>query len=487
MNGAPRQSIQEIELVFDFPGPRKWLIVLVHSREPDQIEADLQRLDLWALSDVVTDQAVAEEHAHTLDRARNYWTQTVQCYKPKETQSLAEWFVACQAREELRKACEYVKAWNGRQEEPYRINADFPDLDSDEFAVPELVMQDDQLKSALLTVASDAGLPPDAAAERRLELFLAGKRRFEALPNCGEVLFADMLPVTINEIALTNEIDGHLPLLPPVESDVKANGGARFSKEYLKGLVLDYLRRHEAPEQEIEKSRRNNAVQLLLLCRMRRGRFDLFDHKPELLSSVRLSCSVTETGQSTCREPENVFRLTGEYWEIRYKGGKVVRMRDSLGLQYIHWLLQHPGESFPAVKLSQKVARALPPNDSRKVEVFGGNLESHQEKIDKTTRKQVIDAIDQLRQERPTATFERQNDIDDELEKFESYLSGATHRGQLMHFKTGHAADRASISKAISRAIKAIQNASEPAARHLEAQVRRGNEFTYTGELSWTL
>ena len=51
----------------------------------------------------------------------------------------------------------------------------------------------------------------------------------------------------------------------------------------------------------------------------------------------------------------NVFRLEGEYWTVEYQG-VVFRLRDGKGLQYLGYLLHHPGEEVGAVELMSRVS-----------------------------------------------------------------------------------------------------------------------------------
>lgn len=51
----------------------------------------------------------------------------------------------------------------------------------------------------------------------------------------------------------------------------------------------------------------------------------------------------------------NIFRREGEYWTVEYQG-TVLRFRDAKGLQYLAYLLRHPGEQFTALELWQRVA-----------------------------------------------------------------------------------------------------------------------------------
>lgn len=58
----------------------------------------------------------------------------------------------------------------------------------------------------------------------------------------------------------------------------------------------------------------------------------------------------------------NVFRREGEYWTVEYEGA-VLRLRDGKGLQYLAYLLHHPGEQFSALELSRRVGGVEGPDN----------------------------------------------------------------------------------------------------------------------------
>ena len=56
---------------------------------------------------------------------------------------------------------------------------------------------------------------------------------------------------------------------------------------------------------------------------------------------------------------ENVFFQMGRYWVVKYKG-KPTTLRDRKGLQYIGYLLKHPGEQFWVVELTSVFEKNQP-------------------------------------------------------------------------------------------------------------------------------
>lgn len=60
----------------------------------------------------------------------------------------------------------------------------------------------------------------------------------------------------------------------------------------------------------------------------------------------------------------NVFRLEGDYWTVEYEG-EIFRLRDGKGVQYLAYLLHHPGEQVGAAELMSRVSGiALQPEQS---------------------------------------------------------------------------------------------------------------------------
>jgi hypothetical protein len=57
-------------------------------------------------------------------------------------------------------------------------------------------------------------------------------------------------------------------------------------------------------------------------------------------------------------EAASIFRLEGEYWTIAY-GSDLCRLRDTAGLRYIAYLLDHPGERIAAGQLVDSAGPGL--------------------------------------------------------------------------------------------------------------------------------
>ena len=65
-----------------------------------------------------------------------------------------------------------------------------------------------------------------------------------------------------------------------------------------------------------------------------------------------------------------MFRCDGDYWTIAYDGS-VLRLKDSKGLQYIAYLLHHPGQELHALDLIMEVGGQESANDGHRARSDG--------------------------------------------------------------------------------------------------------------------
>jgi hypothetical protein len=63
---------------------------------------------------------------------------------------------------------------------------------------------------------------------------------------------------------------------------------------------------------------------------------------------IRTNCGGEAVGSDLPASQTGIFVRNGEYWTIGL-GGQVFSLRDIVGLSYIQFLLQHPGEEFHAL------------------------------------------------------------------------------------------------------------------------------------------
>lgn len=274
--------IDKIALAFEPPSP-KWVFLHAwtsHSASAGQLEAALANLRLYLPDQVVRDEQARNELERELLSAQTYWNQTVKPYIQVDTRSVSEWWIARDARDQLRDAAGQVRAWNQSQRP---IAAVLPDLDDPAIREPTLIVKDPELQRLLVSIPPRADLPPDEAAERRFADIREGQRLFNKLPDWAEIIWPEWRSVAFSEIIRSNETHGQMPLLPPVEAD----GAARLSKEKIEVIVIGFLKDRGAGQDEIDACRSQSAIPLPWLCRLRRERFDEHGHSPRLIARIR--------------------------------------------------------------------------------------------------------------------------------------------------------------------------------------------------------
>ena len=79
---------------------------------------------------------------------------------------------------------------------------------------------------------------------------------------------------------------------------------------------------------------------------------------PELLGSTPLvyypESHLTSDPHPQLGRPTNLFRRQGDYWTLSFGANQPIFIKDSVGLVYIHHLIQHPGHEFPVLMLVQQ-------------------------------------------------------------------------------------------------------------------------------------
>jgi hypothetical protein len=183
----------------------------------------------------------------------------------------------------------------------------------------------------------------------------------------------------------------------------------------------------------------------------------------------------------------NVFQKTGQFWTISYEG-HISRLKDSKGLQYLHFLLAHPGEEFHAQRLLAEVEGtvSVPDDGATKIErqflddgLTVSSLGDAGPLLDDQARKEykgrLNDLAKELKEAREFNDFERVGRLEEEMEALTKELTAAYGLGG----RTRKLADRAekarkTISKAIGRAFEQIKANDENLWRHLQNALSLG-------------
>jgi tetratricopeptide (TPR) repeat protein len=170
---------------------------------------------------------------------------------------------------------------------------------------------------------------------------------------------------------------------------------------------------------------------------------------------------------------QNVFRKEGDYWTIVYDG-ETVRLKDSKGLGYIAYLLQHPGTEFHAAELVGTL-------DGRSDAGDAGAL------LDPKAKAAYRRRLEELRKE--TEEAERFNDpgrasnARREIELLSGQLAAAIGLGGRDR-KAASGAERArlTVTKRIKAVVEKIRERNQAFGRHLAKNLKTGYFCSYTPE-----
>ena len=192
---------------------------------------------------------------------------------------------------------------------------------------------------------------------------------------------------------------------------------------------------------------------------------------------------------------ENLFLKEGDYWTLKFGSNQPIRLKDSVGLVYIHHLIQHPGYEFPVLMLVQQTRGAaavgrtttaaeakdadLSPNDSsgmgplmdaRALEECWKRIKDLQEDIDEAERNNNPEAATNAREEK---------------QFLESQLSEAFGLGgQPRPVGSPQEKARHSVSKAIHRASRNIKKENQHLGDHLSNSIYTGTYVSYKPDSS---
>lgn len=185
--------------------------------------------------------------------------------------------------------------------------------------------------------------------------------------------------------------------------------------------------------------------------------------------------------------PGNAFRLTGQVWSLHFAGIHAL-LQDSVGLRYIHLLMQERGQPIAASKLV-RVVNGEPVDirtDQESTQDDGNGLSTDPEArvavLTPSTIAKLRSAIIGLREEAEAlqlaGDLEGSEEKADEIDRIEEYLRKNTLCGRSTSFANQSDRDRKSVSLAISRAIAAIRKVNPSLADHLKA-IRKGHSCCY--------
>ncbi|MDD5641282.1 MAG: hypothetical protein PHX53_06500 [Syntrophales bacterium] len=183
----------------------------------------------------------------------------------------------------------------------------------------------------------------------------------------------------------------------------------------------------------------------------------------------------------------NVFQKTGQFWTISFEG-RTFRLKDSKGLQYLHFLLAHPGEEFHAQRLLAEVEGNAPGHgdtsttmerqfldDGLSISSLGDAGPILDNQAGKAYKRRLEELQEELEEAREFNDYERAERVEEEIEALTKELSAAYGLGgQARKLVDPAEKARKTISKAIGSAFGQIKEHDENLWRHLQNALSLG-------------
>jgi hypothetical protein len=183
----------------------------------------------------------------------------------------------------------------------------------------------------------------------------------------------------------------------------------------------------------------------------------------------------------------NVFQKTGQFWTISYEG-HTFRLKDSKGLQYLHFLLVHPGEEFHVQRLLAEVEGNFSSSgdgatmnerqfldDGLNVSSLGDAGRLLDDQAVKAYKQRLEDLAAELEEAKKFNDFERAEHLEEEIEALTKELSAAYGLdGRARKLADPGEKARKTISKAIGRALEHIKENDESLRHHLQNTLSLG-------------
>jgi hypothetical protein len=181
------------------------------------------------------------------------------------------------------------------------------------------------------------------------------------------------------------------------------------------------------------------------------------------------------------KEAKNVFKKSGDFWQVAYQSSTTTTIKNSKGMSYIHRLLERPDEPIAAMQFLVK-------NET----VYAGSGKE-QEVADRKTIDDCKERLSEIDTEQAEA--EKNNDLaaqerlKGEREKILNLLKTDTFRGKSAKFSGDKERARKAVAKAITTALDNIKGHNTSLYQHLNNSIQCGTHLTYVPdkEIDWEL
>ena len=192
---------------------------------------------------------------------------------------------------------------------------------------------------------------------------------------------------------------------------------------------------------------------------------------------------------------ENLFLREGDSWTLKFGSKQPIRVRDSVGLVYIHHLLQHPGYEFPVLMLVQQtrgaaaVGRTTTAAETKDADLslddFSGTGPSLDNQALQEYRERIEDLQEDIDEAEQNNNSEAAANAREEKQKLEAAISGSLGLGgRARPVGSRQEKARKAVSKAIHRAIINIKKENQHLGDHLSNSFYIGTYVSYGPESS---
>ncbi len=197
---------------------------------------------------------------------------------------------------------------------------------------------------------------------------------------------------------------------------------------------------------------------------------------------------------------ENLFLKEGDYWTLKFGSNQPIRLKDSVGLVYIHHLIQHPGQELYAMVLVQQtrgaaaVGRTVTAAETKDADLslddFSGIGPSLDNEALQEYRKRIEDLEEDIEEAERNNNSEAAANAREEKQLVESEISAAFGLGgHTRPVGSPQEKARKSVSEAIRRALKNIRTMDSHLGNHLTNSINTGVRVSYSPEpaVAWHL
>ncbi|MDP6493864.1 MAG: hypothetical protein QGI09_00250 [Dehalococcoidia bacterium] len=210
--------------------------------------------------------------------------------------------------------------------------------------------------------------------------------------------------------------------------------------------------------------------------------------------------SASEGALQEVDRPANLFLKQGDYWTLKFGSNQPVRLKDSVGLVYIHYLIQHPGQELLPMRVVQQtrgdaaVGRTATAAETKDADLslddFSGTGPSLDDQALQEYRKHIEDLEEDIEEAERDNNPEAATNAREEKQLVESERPvGSPQEKARRPVGSPQEKARKSVSEAIHRALKNIRTLDSHLGNHLTNSINTGVRVSYSPEpaVAWHL